>query len=80
MEKLQEDFENSLLEIVNEYDKKGLSTHDQISILSYIYFELCNKIFMDVRIGYTHILSLIMQRILFDMHDDGQENTKKILH
>ena len=79
MEKLQEDFENSLLEVVDEYHKKGLSTHDQISILSYIYFELCNKIFMDVRIGYTHVLSIIIQRILFDM-EGNKKDTKKILH
>tara|TARA_R110002051_G_scaffold174585_1_gene244790 strand:- start:138 stop:377 length:240 start_codon:yes stop_codon:yes gene_type:complete len=79
MEKLQENFENSLLEVVDEYDRKGLSIHDQISILSYIYFELCNKIFMDVRIGYTHVLSIIIQRILFDM-EGNKKDTKKILH
>ena len=79
MEKLQENFENSLLEVVDEYDRKGLSIHDQISILSYIYFELCNKIFMDVRIGYTHVLSIVIQRILFDM-EGNKKNTKKILH
>jgi len=79
MEKLQENFENSLLEVVDEYDRKGLSIHDQISILSYIYFELCNKIFMDVRIGYTHVLSIVIQRILFDM-EGNKKDTKKILH
>ena len=40
-----------------------------------------NKLFMDVRLGYTHILSVLMQRMVYDMHDD-QENKedKKILH
>jgi len=34
---------------------------------------------MDVRFGYTHILTMLMQRIIFDMNED-EEDTKKILH
>ena len=51
MEKLQENFENSLLEVVDEYDRKGLSI----------------------------VLSIIIQRILFDM-EGNKKDTKKILH
>ena len=79
MDELQEEFENELIEVISDYNSKGLSTHEQISILSYLCFELCNKIFMDVRFGYTHILTMLMQRIIFDMNED-EDDTKKILH
>ena len=79
MEDMQNGFEDELLDVINRYNNKGLSTHEQISILSYLCFELCNKVFMDVRFGYTHILTMLMQRIIFDMNED-QDDTKKILH
>ena len=79
MDDLQDEFESELIEIISDYNTKGLGTHEQISILSYLCFELCNKIFMDVRFGYTHVLTMLMQRIIFDMNED-QEDTKKILH
>ena len=81
MDDLQNDFEQDVLDLIDTYNKEGLGTHDQVSILSYLCFELCNKLFMDVRLGYTHILSVLMQRMVYDMHDD-QENKedKKILH
>ena len=43
------------------------------------YFELCNKVFMDVRFGYTHMLTMLMQRIVYDMNED-RENNKDTLH
>ena len=78
---LQNDFEQVVLDLIDTYNQEGLGTHAQVSILSYLCFELCNKLFMDVRLGYTHILSVLMQRMVYDMHND-QENKedKKILH
>jgi|TARA_R110000824_G_scaffold8447_2_gene38429 hypothetical protein len=79
MEDLQEKFEDELLTVIHVYNNKGISIHEQISMLTYLSFELCNKTFMDRRIGYTHMLTMLIQRIVFDM-DDTQENNKKILH
>lgn len=79
MKDIHDEFENKLLEVINEYSHKGMGTHDQITTLSYLNFELCNKVFMDVRFGYTHMLTMLMQRIVYDMNED-RENNKDTLH
>ena len=35
MDELQEEFVNELIAFISEYNTKGLTTHEQISILSY---------------------------------------------
>jgi hypothetical protein len=79
MDYLQDECEDRLIEVISVYNIKGIPVHEQISILSYLCFELCNRTFVDPRLGYTHMLTMIMQRIVFDM-DDSQEDIKRILH
>ena len=47
MEDLQEKFEDELLTVIHVYNNKGISIHEQISMLTYLSFELCNTTFME---------------------------------
>ncbi len=82
MEQLEDIFENKLIQLSNEFTDKGLELHEQVNILGYICLELSNKIFMDKRFGYTHFLSMLIQRIIYDVGDtsDINDTVKKLIN
>ncbi len=79
MEHLEDIFENEIIQLSNEFTHRGLELHEQVNILGYLCLELSNKIFMDKRFGYTHFLTLLIQRIMYDMNDEGIDDTVKKL-
>ena len=79
MEHLEDKFENEIIQLSNEFTHRGLELHEQVNILGYLCLELSNKIFMDKRFGYTHFLTLLIQRIMYDMNDEGIDDTVKKL-
>ena len=79
MEHLEDIFENEITQLSNEFTHRGLELHEQVNILGYLCLELSNKIFMDKRFGYTHFLTLLIQRIMYDMNDEGIDDTVKKL-
>ena len=79
MEHLEDIFENEIIQLSNEFTHRVLELHEQVNILGYLCLELSNKIFMDKRFGYTHFLTLLIQRIMYDMNDEGIDDTVKKL-
>ena len=79
MEHLEDTFENEIIQLSDEFTHRGLELHEQVNILGYLCLELSNKIFMDKRFGYTHFLTLLIQRIMYDMNDEGIDDTVKKL-
>ena len=79
MEHLEDIFENEIIQLSNEFTHRGLELHELVNILGYLCLELSNKIFMDKRFGYTHFLTLLIQRIMYDMNDEGIDDTVKKL-
>ena len=77
MEHLEDILENEIIQLSNEFTHRGLELHEQVNILGYLCLELSNKIFMDKRFGYTHFLTLLIQRIMYDMNDEGIDDTVK---
>jgi len=84
MKDLQDEFENKLLKLSNEYSGKGLEIHEQISIFGYLCIELCNRVFMDARFGYGHFLTILIQRMIYDIsHEEKRDEKirkKNLLH
>jgi len=82
MEVLNDEFEKKVVELTSEYSEKGMNLSDQVTVLGYLCLELCQKIFPDPRIGYTHFLTILIQRIIYDMGDNlnKDEEDKPIIH
>ena len=79
MELLNDEFEKGVLKLVDKYSKEGMDLSDQITMLGYLCIELCQKNFPDPRIGYTHFLTILVQRIVHDMGDEPRRKNT-ILH
>jgi hypothetical protein len=77
MELLNDEFEKKVVQLVDEYSGNGMNLSDQVTVLGYLCLELCQKIFPDARIGYTHFLTILIQRIIFDMGELSEENKDK---
>ena len=79
MMELSEKFEKEVTELVENYSKEGMHLSDQITILGYLCLDFCEKSFPDSRIGYTHFLTILIQRIIHDMGDEPP-NKKIVIH
>ena len=51
MKHLEDEFENTIIQLSNNFTDKGLELHEQVNVLGYICLELSDKIFMDKRFG-----------------------------